>query len=245
MHKIDKNTFLNLEDTFRLHCFPDIPVGNAAENGQCVNHFQRIELGDHNKTGSDMFNDSNGNGCPAEEREEKLREIEKQAYVEGFTKGETDGFLSGEKKLEPVLNNFTKAFVELEKAKREIYLKAEKVTIELAVAIARKIVGYEVRTNKEFILSVVRQALKKIVDHQKITIKISPSDFQVLKDTKLKFQHLIDHTSNVTFEADGAITGGGCIIETNSGDIDARIEQQFKVVEEAFMAEFHESGKGG
>jgi len=33
---------------------------------------------------------------------------------------------------------------------------------------------------------------------------------------------------------DESISDGGCIIETESGDIDARIEKQFQAVEEAF-----------
>ena len=36
-----------------------------------------------------------------------------------------------------------------------------------------------------------------------------------------------------------SITSGGCRVESDSGDIDARLEQRFKVVEEAFQAEWN------
>ena len=35
---------------------------------------------------------------------------------------------------------------------------------------------------------------------------------------------------------DESIPDGGCIIETESGDIDARIEKQFQAVEEVFQS---------
>jgi flagellar biosynthesis/type III secretory pathway protein FliH len=42
----------------------------------------------------------------------------------------------------------------------------------------------------------------------------------------------------VRFEADDHIRAGGCLIESDRGDVDARIEQRFRVVEEAFRAQW-------
>ena len=42
---------------------------------------------------------------------------------------------------------------------------------------------------------------------------------------------------NISFEADETILTGGCLIETNSGDIDARIDKQIEAVDEAFKSE--------
>ncbi|MBW2170284.1 MAG: hypothetical protein JRG69_13695, partial [Deltaproteobacteria bacterium] len=99
------------------------------------------------------------------------------------------------------------------------------------------IVGYEVATNKEVILRVVKEALKKVVDHERIKIRISPSDLQVCKNAKFQFSDLIDNIESITFEEDDTILDGGCVIETDSGDIDARIEKQLQVVEETFKSE--------
>ncbi|MCK5205137.1 MAG: hypothetical protein KAR15_14740 [Desulfobacterales bacterium] len=40
------------------------------------------------------------------------------------------------------------------------------------------------------------------------------------------------------FEAEDSIQSGGCLIETDMGDIDARIEKQFQAIEESFQIEF-------
>jgi flagellar assembly protein FliH len=40
--------------------------------------------------------------------------------------------------------------------------------------------------------------------------------------------------NNVTFEAEDSVQSGGCVIETDLGEIDARIEKQIQAVEESF-----------
>ena len=45
---------------------------------------------------------------------------------------------------------------------------------------------------------------------------------------------MIENIDNVTLEAAENIQNGGCIIETDLGEIDARIEKQLQAVEESF-----------
>jgi len=152
---------------------------------------------------------------------------------------------SGENKFKPVLNNFRQAFLELEKMRKEIYLHAEKKTVNLALAIAKKVVCHEIATNKEVVLNVVKEAVKKVVDHGRIIIKINPSDLQFIKNSDHGFLNFVDNIKNITFEEEETISDGGCVIETDFGNIDARIERQFQVVEEAFKSEIQRSISGG
>ena len=39
-----------------------------------------------------------------------------------------------------------------------------------------------------------------------------------------------------SFAGEASIARGGCIIETDAGNIDARLETQFKAIEECFRA---------
>jgi flagellar biosynthesis/type III secretory pathway protein FliH len=43
----------------------------------------------------------------------------------------------------------------------------------------------------------------------------------------------------VRFEADASLSVGDCFIESEAGDIDARVEHRFRIVEEALQAETH------
>ena len=100
---------------------------------------------------------------------------------------------------------------------------------------------HEIATNKEVVINVVKEAIKKVVDHGKIIIKVNPSDLQLINNSDRQFLNFVDNIENITFEGDETISVGGCVIETDFGDIDARIEKQFQVVEEAFKSEIQRS----
>jgi flagellar assembly protein FliH len=63
---------------------------------------------------------------------------------------------------------------------------------------------------------------------------MSPSDLQFIKETHSQLSNMIENIDNVTLEAAENIQSGGCIIETDLGEIDARIEKQLQAVEESF-----------
>jgi flagellar assembly protein FliH len=248
--------------TCRLHFFPDIPVdgstlviGEQKSSDNGGNGFRRMMLGRQQTPvppalgkNSDLERkkeavsesrtvDVKKGSEEKKEIEKKTELIERQAYEEGFCRGEKDGFNKVETKLAPVLKNFKQALCELEKLKKELCRKAEEETVELALAIAKKIVGHEVATNKEIISHVVKEALKKAEDQEKIRIRVNPTDMEMIRDPEFKHSEMFTHIHNITFEEDDSISAGGCVIETDFGNIDARIENQLNTVEETFKSE--------
>jgi flagellar assembly protein FliH len=63
---------------------------------------------------------------------------------------------------------------------------------------------------------------------------MNPGDLQFINETKYQLSHLAADVNSVTIEAEESIQSGGCIIETDLGEIDARIEKQLQAVEESF-----------
>ncbi len=111
---------------------------------------------------------------------------------------------------------------------------------QLALSIARKIVCHEVKTTQETVTCVAREALSRVNNPAKITIKLNPDDLQFIKDTRFQFSRFLRNVDNIRFEAEESIQSGGCLIETDRGDIDARIEKQFQAIEESFQTQFEQ-----
>ena len=111
--------------------------------------------------------------------------------------------------------------------------------VRLALEVARKIVGREVRTDVETVAGIVRDAVNRVEHAEQITIRMNPADMQRLAELKPRLLDELAEAGRTRFEADASITSGGCRVESDSGDIDARLEQRFKVVEEAFQAEWN------
>ena len=228
----------NQENAFKLHYFPNIPVNYSDENTRIFNKgkkFERINYKNgseitHANISKEKRNDEIKKGFV----DETVREIEEKAYAKGFARGEKAGVKSGNDKIESVVNSINQGLSELIKIRQGIYLETEQEIVKLAMAIARKIVCNEIRVKKDTVVNVVKEAVKKVEGNEKVKVKLSRKDFQFIKNEKPAITDKINNFENVSFEMDESIPDGGCIIETESGDIDARIEKQFQAVEEAF-----------
>jgi len=228
----------NQENAFKLHYFPNIPVNYSDENTRNSNKGNKFERINY-KNGAEIThtNISKENRYDEIKKgsfDETPREIEEKAYAKGFARGEKAGIESGNEKIELVVNSINKGLSELIKIRQEIYLETEQEIVKLAMKIARKIVCNEIRVNKDTVVNVVKEALKKVEGNEKVKVKLSSKDLQFIKSEKPAIIDKITNIENVGFEMDESIPDGGCIIETESGDIDARIEKQFQAVEEAF-----------
>jgi hypothetical protein len=87
----------------------------------------------------------------------------------------------------------------------------------------------------------LRRLLKRGLEHHADALVTTEKDFhnlpECLADIKPQLLSGLPEAGRAAFEADAEIARGGCLIETDGGEVDARIERQFQVVEEAFRVE--------
>jgi flagellar biosynthesis/type III secretory pathway protein FliH len=107
----------------------------------------------------------------------------------------------------------------------------------LALAIGRKVVGYEIVSNREVVVKVAREALKSVGNLQQVTLKMNPQDLRFLEENQMSVAQLAPHISDVRVEAADSIEQGGCVIDSSCGRIDAQIDSQLKMIEKAFQTE--------
>jgi flagellar biosynthesis/type III secretory pathway protein FliH len=230
---------------FRLHYFPDIPVDDPANVRVCVpleDKFQRVRYDHGDANCPDMASDYGSNQTQPNKDPASSGRFDAQSYQEGFDEGLEKGFNEGEKtgceraaqKLEPVLDSLRQALLQLQTLRQETYQRIEKEVVELALAIARKVICREIAVDKAVVVCVAREALAKVEGPGKITLKLNPSDLQFINETKYQLSDMIGNIDNITLEPEGSIQSGGCVVETDLGQIDARIEHQLQAVEESF-----------
>ena len=58
-----------------------------------------------------------------------------------------------------------------------------------------------------------------------MVIKIHPTDKEYAESFRPELLHMFSEIKNITFVANSGIARGGCVVETNFGVIDARIEK--------------------
>jgi len=180
---------------FRLHYFPDIPVDDPDKARECVppeDTFQRVRYDHGDPHCLDFSSDHDNNQTQLNKNSTSAGRFGAQSYQEGFNEGLEKGISEGEKagsertakKIEPVLDSLRQALLQLKNLRQDTYQRLEKEVVELALAIARKVICREIEVDKEVVVWVAREALAKIEDPGKITIKLNPSDLQFINETQ-------------------------------------------------------------
>lgn len=212
---------------FRPYRFPDLPHDTPEPVETGPDDFRRL-----------AFDENGRPEDPAREIARRAEEAERLAYAKGFSQGEENGILAGREKVEPVLSALTDLLAGLSRIREEMLRNAEKEAVELALAISEKIIAREVSANGGIVAGVVREALREVVDQDDISVRLNPDDLEFVRETKHEFSDLVRNIDNLSFEPDESVTRGGCHIETNFGDIDARIEQKIELVRTALRNAF-------
>jgi type III secretion protein L len=110
----------------------------------------------------------------------------------------------------------------------------ERDLLRLSVKIAEKIIGREIKNNREAIVDIVANALRQARRNEMITMRVNPADLPIIEAHRQRLdragrEHFLDIVS------DPRISAGGCVIESESGAIDAQLETQLRVLERALL----------
>lgn len=160
-----------------------------------------------------------------------IEAIERLAYERGFSAGEKAGFEFGKQKAEALFSGLSNIISELGSFKEALYKGSEKEIVELSLAIAKKVIQNETEQRQELVLDCVRTALKAVVGGGEITVKVNPKDFEILQQHKAELLKHVDGIKGITIEENENLSRGGCLIDTNYGEIDATITSMMEEVE--------------
>ncbi len=168
-------------------------------------------------------------------RLKKQQENEKRAVEDAYQKGKAEGLrLGAEKGSSDAASVYNKNILEIqqsvasflkkfEDSKREIFSHSEHIILKLCLEISRKIISSEVATRQDVILNVTKKALSYMAEREKLVIRIAPDDLEILNEKRDFWEPVTEKLKNVTIEPDERVNKGGCIIESNSGTVDARL----------------------
>ena len=165
----------------------------------------------------------------------KAAELEKEGYEKGFAEGERAGKEIGEKMVEATLKQYASTLDELKNLRQTVLNHSEQEVVRLALEVAKKVVKREVSIDDELILALVRVALSRLADQSVMTVRLNPKDCQSILRQRQSAGPRDPLHEGIRLQEDPLISRGGCVIETESGVIDGRIEEQFREIEKGFF----------
>lgn len=120
--------------------------------------------------------------------------------------------------------------LEIEKVRQEVTA----MIIPIALKAAKKIVGREIELSNETIVDIVLNNLKAVSSHKKIKIYVNKADLEVLEGNKNVLKQVFENLESLSLIERNDVKPGGCIIETEGGIINAQLENQWRILEQAF-----------
>ena len=122
---------------------------------------------------------------------------------------------------------------ELRALKAEILHKTEQQVVQLAIAIARRIVHREVSLDRGLLATMARVALERLGASASATIRLHPDDYAVVMSGRTEAVE----GSVATVVADPLVRRGGCLVQSDFGLIDIGIDEQIQEVSAALLGQ--------
>ncbi|MFW5867491.1 MAG: FliH/SctL family protein [Armatimonadota bacterium] len=115
--------------------------------------------------------------------------------------------------------------------RRELLTELQPYVVRIAVEVARRIVQRELRTDPGLVNRTVRSALEQVAMASETRVRVHPLDAQVLQSTIREIVQAPDEAASLQIVPDGSIERGGCVVESDQGIVDARLQTQFEEVQ--------------
>jgi flagellar assembly protein FliH len=167
--------------------------------------------------------------------------IREKARSQGHAEGHAAGYAEGLNKAAPVIDSFTSLVRALTSARDEFYSNSENEMVELVINVAEMALGDQIEKNPGLIRHVIKSAVLKLQSREQMTIRVNPKDIAEAEKVRQDISKEVEDIEKVSFKGDPLVSRGGCVLETNMGSIDARVETQLEAMRESLLAAVEES----
>lgn len=183
----------------------------------------------------------------AEEEIRKKTEIEEQSLQEKMTaaledariKGYEEGYQAGRKDGEQSVSDLIQEARQIVDLSQEEYVKklteAEPMMINIAIALAEKIVGNQLKEQPEQWTDVVKAAVKEVKEHDNIKIFVHPSKYKLTLNDKKLLKAALNESTDIFIYPNEELVEDACMIETSFGTIDASIHTQLAEIKKQLL----------
>ncbi len=161
---------------------------------------------------------------------EKLKEIQEgayqQAYALGLEEGRRQAFEQVSADIAERMTTLDSTLLAIKELKKEMATFNEAHLMKVMFQMASRLARTQLENNGEAMVQILRDAVGLAQDEENITVHVSQNQFDFLEELKQETGREFEFIKKIRFEPNPEVTDGGCIVETNYGEVDARVEQR-------------------
>ena len=169
------------------------------------------------------------------EAAEKVKTIEKDAYDAGYKDGLEKGFESGKGEVERLIEKVHQVLNTAIERRNAIIEESETQLINLVLLISQKVIKVISENQKNVVINNVIQALRKLKTRGEVVVRVNLDDVKLTTEHIKDFMKMVDNVRSITVLEDSTVDKGGAIIETDFGEIDARISSQLNEIRDKII----------
>lgn len=156
---------------------------------------------------------------------------ETPAWRAGFAAGQA----AARAELETVHATLAGALEDLAAFQRTLRARYERELLQVALGVARKVVGHELNERPEIWLGMIRAAVQRAVERERIVVRVPPALATLLRERFAALRAALDDVRELEIVEDPALPPGGCLVESRWGEVDIGIDSQLAAAEAALV----------
>lgn len=167
-----------------------------------------------------------------EDAEAEADNLKEKAAREGFENGIMQGTQESQEKASMVLEQTAGLLEKLEKERVDILGKSEGVVLDLTFSLTEKVLGAALDIRPEIISGIIKKALSEVKDAEKVIVKVNPIHLPYLG---ISGEKISEKQGYLQFSEDTSLNPGDCVIVTENGYVEYKIDEQLTVLREALL----------
>jgi len=160
-------------------------------------------------------------------------QLDEEIYARGFAAGQQAAATAAQQETAMLAKKLASTLDDLVRVRDQMIRQTEKQMVQLALAVARRVVHREVSVDPTAMLTMMRVVLERVSDAARVSVRLNPADHQAVTAA------LADSPTSdqVAVTADPRVPRGGCKVESEFGDIDAGVDAQIQEIARALLGD--------
>ena len=164
-------------------------------------------------------------------------DAEQRRLQDSCDRGFADGRREAEESFSGVCRTLSEAIVAVSGLRERILRECEDDLLRLAMMVAKQIIRQEIAQDRTILAQFVCEATTGITDQNDIVICFNPEDYRAVSANRQIYLAGIGDKMQITIKPDDSVSVGGCVVETQTGLVDARVETQLSEIFKRLMQE--------
>jgi flagellar assembly protein FliH len=149
-----------------------------------------------------------------------VESVRQEAFDEGFAAG----VAQAQTQLDGPASAMAAAAEQLQAMRGDAAASVEPAAVELALRIAEQALGAWLVADRGVVVEVVRGALRRLVERDRVLILVNPDDLEIVRDHASRLVGELGGIEHCEVQAERRVRPGGAIVRTAEGEVEATLE---------------------